>query len=378
MVDLKRIVVALIVLLCLSMSQALMLNANVQALEIVPNSWTSKAPIPKGGICGAAALNGIIYVMGSSTNYAYNPATDTWTLEAPMPTARCEFAIAVYGNKIYVMGGYEGAPGISCSVNQVYDPSAGTWANASAMPIGISEAQANVVDGKIYVIGGRTGAAYSTINVTEIYDPATDSWAIGAPMPYPVASYASAVVDNCIYVIGGQDEWLPLGQNINVNFTQIYTPSNNTWCLGASIPGIAFNAGAGATAGVMAPKRIYVFGGSVGFGVGSNQTYVYNPAVDSWSVGAAMPAAAYGSVVAVVNDRLYIIGGGENMIALTNNYQYTPFSYGEADASSSPSLFGLSVSVGVLLVIVVAVVVVVAAVVFLTFRRRGSVKLTKP
>lgn len=81
-------------------------------------------------------------------------------------------------------------------------------------------------------------------------------------------------------------------------------------------------------------------------------------------------------VVAVVNDRLYVIGGGESMIALTSNYQYTTFSYGEAYASSSSSLFGLSVSGGVLLAIVVAIVVVVATVVFLTFRRRGPAKLT--
>lgn len=90
----------------------------------------------------------------------------------------------------------------------------------------------------------------------------------------------------------------------------------------------------------MAPKRIYVFGGSIGFGIGSNQTHSYDPISNSWLSEAPMPVARYGAEVAVVNDVFYVIGGGGfdmndvyGTTALATNEQYTPVGYGTPDPS---------------------------------------------
>jgi hypothetical protein len=181
------------------------------------------------------------------------------------------------------------------------------------------------------VFGGRTADAYSTVNITEVYDPASNSWTRGAAMPYPVVLYASAVVNNKIYVIGGQDEFVT--GDPNVAFNQIYDPATDTWSQGAPIPvptgqAAADAAAAGATTGLAAPKRIYVIGGSVGFGVGSNQTYAYDPEANVWSSAASMPTARYSPAVAVVNDLLYVIGGGQAASVLATNEQYMPIGYG--------------------------------------------------
>jgi N-acetylneuraminic acid mutarotase len=296
-----------------------------------PNSWTSEAPMStaEGGY-GTAVLNGIIYVIGSSTTYAYNPVINTWTSKAPMITPRTSFAVAAFNNWIYVIGGSEENSELPCSVNEVYDPSTNTWATAAAMPTARMEMQADTVNGKIYVMGGSlaqtTGELNFTVSTTEIYDPATDSWSTGASMPYPVYQAASAVVDNNIYVIGGQDPSLFSRQNLNaqnVQFNQIYNPATNSWRLGAPIPAIALSSGAGATTGVLAPERIYVFGSitpAVYLGA-SNQNYAYDPTTNSWASGAPMPYACAGPAVAVVNDLLYIMGDGQNV------EQYTPVGY---------------------------------------------------
>lgn len=72
------------------------------------NSWVSKASLPMAGSdYGAASVNGIIYVLGSSVNYAYNPNTNSWSQKTPMPVPRTEFAIAACNNKIYVIGGVD-------------------------------------------------------------------------------------------------------------------------------------------------------------------------------------------------------------------------------------------------------------------------------
>jgi len=298
----------------------------VSGAPVVDNSWMEKAPMPSDGSGDeAAAMNGIIYFFGS-TDYAYNPSTDTWTTIAPMLTTRVTFAVAACGNKIYVIGGYDEYSGLPYSVNEAYDPSTNTWATEASMPTNRSEIQANTVNGEIYVMGGRTANSYST-NITEIYDPATNSWSTGPPMPYPVANAASAVVNNSIYVIGGEDDESPPAgsQNVggvnSVNFNQIYNPATDSWVLGAPIPTSTICEGAGATTGVMAPKQIYIFGNIVGYLISSNQNYAYNLATNSWTSEAPMPYACASPAVAVVNDLLYVIDGDQNL------EQYTPIGW---------------------------------------------------
>ncbi len=133
-------------------------------------------------------------------------------------------------------------------------------------------------------------------NVNEVYDPLTDSWTRKKPPPTQVSNYASAVVDNKIYVISYSGE--------NDALTQIYDPETDSWSFGAQIPTPGWGAAAGATTGVMAPKRIYVMGGNPTFPL--NQ--VYDPETDTWIMGAQMPTGRYGLGVAVVNDMLYAIG----------------------------------------------------------------------
>ncbi|MBI5755599.1 MAG: hypothetical protein HZA12_01620 [Nitrospirae bacterium] len=55
---------------------------------------------------------------------------------------------------------------------------------------------------------------------------------------------------------------------------------------------------------------VYVFGGG-GTGFGSlNSTEIYDPKADVWSKGKEMPTTRSGAVAAVLNDKIYVIGGG--------------------------------------------------------------------
>ena len=58
-------------------------------------------------------INGIIYVAGGNngtaavtTLEAYDPATNTWSTRAPMPTARVAAVGVVSAGRLYVIGGY--------------------------------------------------------------------------------------------------------------------------------------------------------------------------------------------------------------------------------------------------------------------------------
>jgi Kelch motif len=273
---------------------------------------------------GGILLHGPINTC-TGANEVYNTVTDTWINRTEMPTPRVNFGIAVYESKIYCIGGSTTNKVVTSQVvtgkNEVYDPSTDTWETKSPMPTPRDRLSASTVNGKIYLIGGST-------NVNEVYDPQTDTWITRSSLPNAVYGYASAVVNDKIYVIGGNTG------NGSSYLTQIYSPATDTWNNGSTVPSVPkgyYPGGAGATTGVYAPKRIYVFGGSEAglFGMSLNTTLVYDLEKDAWSYGARMITARSNMGVAVVDDVLYTIGGAIWWGSYTGaNEQYTPIGYG--------------------------------------------------
>jgi N-acetylneuraminic acid mutarotase len=315
-------------------------------------SWETKKPMSTArGSLGVAVVNGRIYAIGGyteggkwsaaggavGTNEEYDPTTDTWTAKTQMPTPRADFAIAVYQNKIYCIGGRTNDD--ATNVTEVYAVATNTWKTEASMPTARYGLQANVVDGKIYLIGG-----YPIGNLNQVYDPAADSWTTKASMTTGAYSYASAVVDNKIYVVGGGSELPIIWSNLN----QIYDPETDTWSMDASAPSSVYLGAAGATTGVMAPKRIYVIGVDAynGLGAPSSLNRIYDPQNDNWTFGAQVPTSRLNFGIAVVNDTVYVIGGFlHDVLGFTApssaNEHYTPDGWGTLPASSpspSPSL----------------------------------------
>jgi N-acetylneuraminic acid mutarotase len=343
--------------------------------------WVSKTALPlhSGGIVG---VNGKIYSIAGSGDYVntiyvnnavleYDPALDAWTAKKPMPTERSRFATAVYQNKIYVIGEPDG-------MNQVYDPATDTWETKTPMPTPRTQLEANVVNGKIYLIGGRTGGQYSTVALNEVYDPETDLWTTKAPMPYPVVQYASAVVDDIIYIIGGQDEF---SSPMNLDLVQIYDSESDIWSFGTPMPTVVWQAAAGATSGELAPKRIYVIGGLPDKTLyGTNINQVYNPENDSLTTGASMPTSRFQLHVAVVNDKLYAMGGSPYFnlegIGSNENEEYMPIGYGTIPQQSpQPELHSDSFPITLVIAVVsVAYCSVVLVAYFVKLKNKKSIE----
>jgi N-acetylneuraminic acid mutarotase len=332
----RAIACLLLVLVFLTASCTVIAEPALSSDETKENYWTTRASLPEGvSIVKATAVNGKIYAMTGESNYEYDPATDNWTIKEPMPTPRhsSSFGIATCQDKIYVIGGSNGPPNY-LSTNEAYDPLTDTWETKKPMPTAREWVEANTVNGKIYVISGVTDNFRSIrTHVNEVYDPATDSWTTEQPAPIAVIKGASAVVDNKIYIMGGLGDIETLSGISN----QIYDTETDTWSLGTSLPTPMWYTAAGATTGVMAPKRIYVMGG--GFTEVTNVVNVYDPELDAWSSGASLPTNRTGHAVAVVDDLLYVMGGGCGWQGgdppffggwiLTNVVeQYTPFGYG--------------------------------------------------
>jgi hypothetical protein len=391
--------VLLLVVVFLTASCTLVVKPAFSSSELVDNSWTAKAPMSEAkNSFGIEVVNGKIYAIGGltfsgevglrngfvgtggvvGTNAEYDPALDRWILKKPMPTPRCNFATVVVKNKIYCIGGATdhpkyGSPTLTRAL-EVYDPATNMWEAKAPMPSRRESFALTTYQDKIYLIGGTVmnytsgHPVYSTLN--EVYDPATDTWetkepmppadrdwsevnvvngkfyvliysanyvydpvadnwTTKAPMPAGVYGAASTMVDDKIYVIGGAN------YGVSTNLTRIYDTRIDEWSFG-SPPSYSISGSAVVTTGIFAPKRIYIL---------DDVLRVYDPTADKWTVGADRPTDRNDYKIAVVNDRLYAIGGAFyssspsppdlpfdgpilHIKPLANNEAYTPFGYG--------------------------------------------------
>lgn len=199
----------------------------VQKYDPDTDAWTPLAPKPtpvSGATC--AVYNGEIYVFGGMFGYevspgkyhdtrynvveAYNPASDTWRLVARLPKMISGQALAVVGDKAYLMGGYTGSKLSSTTFS--YDFTTGLWTQKglAAMPrprvSDYAASAAPVVDGKIWFIGGIEGssAGFWASNRIDVYDPVANIWSAGPSLPKPVCGGYSLVTDGTMYVVGGE------------------------------------------------------------------------------------------------------------------------------------------------------------------------------
>ena len=176
-------------------------------------------------------------------------------------------------------------------VEKVYAQEGGSWTTLAPLPTPISSysARAFALNEQIYCIGA---------NITLCYDPKTNNWTQLTPPPIPKAG-VYAVCQNKIYVIGGSSEFP----------TQVYDPATDTWENRTSFHGTS-----GIVQANVVNGKIYVMGGqystfpSTLFPVSSN--YVYDSQTDNWSQLASLPVGVGGYASAVVDDKIYIIGGG--------------------------------------------------------------------
>ena len=341
------------------LSSTLIMAESVSAVDL--GSWTTRASMQEArSELGVVVANGKIYAVGGSTkqgeepytggivgtNEEYDPATNTWVFKTPMPTPRIDFGIAVYNNKIYCVGGKDGES--ITNVNEVYYPATDTWETKEPMPTPRYGMRANVVNGKIYLVGGDdpdVSIDWGASTHNEVYDPETDSWSTKTPVPHPTTRYASAVFDDKIYVIGGyigRGSARDGAEGLHFDLNQVYDTETDSWSYGAPLTeGYGSVAGA-VTTGLNAPMRIYVIG-EMRLNFGDDTDYfvrVYDPVGDNWVSGANIPTDRANFGVAVLDDMLYVIGGGTAYLNGFNigdpitlkkyatNERYTPIGYG--------------------------------------------------
>jgi RNA polymerase sigma factor (sigma-70 family) len=277
-------------------------------------AWTQKVDMPTGRMnLSTSMVNGKIYAIGgnlggataphsASTMEEYDPATDTWTTKADMPTARFGLSTSVASGKIYVFGGSLDHPSNRFSAVEEYDPATDTWTTKADMPTPRHGLSTSAVNGKIYAIGGWPEGPHHTSTVEE-YDPATNTWTTKADMPTSRFGLSTSVVNGKIYAFGGaRDCVTPAFSTV-----EEYDPVTDTWTTKADMPTARMYFPTCAVGG-----KIYAIGGVGQATWRPIQTVEeYNPATDIWTTIADMPTGKLHFSASAVDGKIYAIGGSD-------------------------------------------------------------------
>jgi N-acetylneuraminic acid mutarotase len=231
---------------------------------------------------------------------------NAWTTKSPMPQEISGVKATVVNGKIYVMAG---------TFNYEYDPATDNWTAKTPMPtprigsFGIAACQ-----DKIYVIGGEDEAlswkGHYFLSTNEVYDPLTDTWETKEPMPTSRRYVEANVVNGKIYVVGGMTSEDENRRYLNYTaLNEVYDPATDSWITKQAAPiAVARHASA------VVDNKIYIMGGTdASQQLLSNQ--IYDVETDMWSLGASLPTNTYYAAAAATTGvmapkRIYVIGGG--------------------------------------------------------------------
>ncbi|KAM6930396.1 kelch-like protein 22 isoform 2-T2 [Xenentodon cancila] len=231
---------------------------------------------------GVAVLNNFVYLIGGDKNtsgfraenrcWRYDPRHNSWCSIQPLQQQHADHCVCVVGSHIYAIGGRDYSNELD-SVER-YDPHTNTWEFVSPLKREVYAHAGAVVDGKIYITCGRRGMAY--LKETYCFDPAANDWTACAEGPVERAWHGMAAVNGHVYVIGGSND--ERGYRRDVLKVACFDPAVNCWSLMASLP-----AGHGEPGVAVLDGRIYILGGrSHDRGNRMKYIHVYNPDSDEW------------------------------------------------------------------------------------------------
>jgi len=138
-------------------------------------------------------------------------------------------------------------------------------------------------------------------------------------MPTARWSLAAGEVNGILYAVGGTSGPNPLAT------VEAFDPAINTWTTKASMP-----AGKSQSAAAVVNGILYVIGGS-------SATLAYDPATNTWTTKASMPAPQISPAAGVVNGIVYVVGGFSGPNWLTTVQAYDPATDSWTSKASMPT-----------------------------------------
>jgi N-acetylneuraminic acid mutarotase len=212
--------------------------AQAESYNPATHTWAILASMPVPFAAGGVTtLGGKMYIVGGcgsancgrSALQIYDPSTNTWSLGADYPDTTSWEGCGAINNDIYCAGGVVASSffeTLTTAEGFAYDPAANTWSPIAPVPTDMWGAGYAAANGQLLLSGGIVNGDSTLTNQGFAYNPATDSWTGLPNSNYVNFGGASACG---LYRIGGFN-----GGNLPVN-TAEQLPGYSA-CGGAQAP----------------------------------------------------------------------------------------------------------------------------------------------
>ncbi len=239
-------------------------------------------------------------------------------------------AATLNDGRVLFAGGVDGTGAVTTAC-EIYDPIANTFTQvASLLGPRAGHAAATLPDGRVMVAGGTTNftdlatAITGVLNTVELYNPVTNTWAagpnIGGRRLVPAITRLST---GRMMVSGGVEVTLFLGIPLAVTSTnkaQLYNPATNTWSNAANMPaGRAYHHDSQVT---LADGRVLLSGGvlvpdlvNAANAASIDNADIYNPATNTWLATTMSQTRTAHSATRLADGRVIVCGGSQGLLS---------------------------------------------------------------
>jgi hypothetical protein len=221
-----------------------------------------------------------------------------WRSEPQLPFDRQEHAVVAARGGLWVIGGFE--RGSIVAEVRVFNPATQSWTLGPPLPNPKHHVAAVAVGDDIYAMGGLTGISFTPDATCFVLRAGAASWEVIPSLPVPRGAATAGVIDGRIVVIGGFGPGRTL-----LPQTVVYDPAVQRWREGAAMPTVREH-----LASFVHEGRLYAVAGRR-LSLASNLAVMesYDLATDTWRTEPSVPTPRGGHGVAVLGGSAYVIGG---------------------------------------------------------------------
>lgn len=293
--------------------------ASDQVWRVINSRWVEMPHLLQPRAAAAAAVVGdrLVVTGGIDAGGALLNTTEvfdgtSWSLGAPIPTPRQMLAAASDGKLVYTVGGTNGSSDLPTL--EAYDPAAKAWTSLPALPQARSDLGVAITDGRLVAVGGvSSGQVLKTVSV---FDLMTKTWTGLPDMTTPRHGMAVAAVEKSVYAIGGStgvgDGQVTAAAEVLKLPARKIQPASQ-W---RSLPDAP-------TARLMMAwavlnNKIWIIGGLQN-GVALQTVESYDPHSGAWETGPPLPIPLHHAAAATYRGEVVVLGGASDNLANASN-----------------------------------------------------------
>ncbi|XP_067854216.1 kelch-like protein 36 isoform X1 [Heptranchias perlo] len=264
--------------------------------DVVTGQWLPEMMLParRSHHC-VTVFGGFIFMAGGSSSrdnggdaasnvlYRYDPRCNQWLKFAPMNQRRVDFYLDAFADFLIAVGG-RNENGALSSV-EIYNPNKDSWSYVAGLPRFTYGHAGTIYKEFVYVSGGHDYQIGPYRKNLLCYDYRTDVWEEKRPMITARGWHSMCTLQDHIYAIGGSDDHIESMERFDILSVECYSPQCNQWTRVSPLLQANSESGVAVLNG-----KIYILGGySWENTVFSKAVQVYNRVENKWLRGSDLP-----------------------------------------------------------------------------------------